>query len=195
VKQWISTCLAITISLSMAAFCWIHRGPKMGYVETSVILSEFNGAIQAKKQYEQAQKEWDSNLKRLNDSLNAEMDRMKLAYDKAPESQKKKMREDLRQRNEDLQRYTNAVRSMAEDKEKELMTPVISKVNSFLDQWGKEHSYDIILGTMTGGNILQASPEMNITSRVLKDLNEQYRDLPTDTLSKPAENTPAKVRP
>ena len=41
-----------------------------------------------------------------------------------------------------------------------------------------EHGYQLIFGTMSGGNLLRADKGLNLTSRILEDLNRQYRDLP-----------------
>lgn len=170
----------IALVLALGALLWhkMERPPKIAYVETSVVMTQFSEAITARHEFENSQKEWDGNLKRLNDSLVSAMGRMKGNYDKAPESEKKKMRDELDKRNDDYQRYIAAVKKMSQDKEQELMEPVIKKINGYLDIWGKQHGYDLIFGTMTGGNILQANTAFNVTSRVLKDMNDQYKDLP-----------------
>lgn len=170
--------LALATGLAALILHFTGKDLKVGYAETSVLMSEFSEALKARSEFEAAQKEWDANLKALNDSLMATIDRMKVEYDKAPAAGKEVLRNLLQKRNDDLQRYTNAVKKMSMDKEKELMDPVVRKLNSHLDAWGKRNGYDMILGTMTGGNILQANAEYNVTSWILKDLNETYKDLP-----------------
>lgn len=177
-RQYYLGVLSLAVSLTIAGLWFWNRPAKIAYAETSVILNQFGEAIKARKQFEESQKEWDKNLKDLNDSLMTAMERMKERYDKASSSDKDSLRIHLQRRNEDLQRYTNAVKKMSQEKEKELMDPVISKVNSFLDAWGKAHGYDLILGTMSGGNILQANSDLNVTSKVMKDINEHYKNLP-----------------
>lgn len=171
--------LALIVAVTTACFGYWKRPAKIGYAETSEILSKFNEAVDARRLYLESQKEWDRNLKILNDSLTAAMDVMKQRYDKATQTEKEHLRDNLRKRNEDLQRYTNAVKQLAQDRERALMDPVIKKVNSFLSDWGNEHGYDLIFGTMSGGNILHASKVMNVTVDVLNGINEHYRNLPT----------------
>jgi outer membrane protein len=171
-------CAAIVISIGSSVVTWMNRPPKIAYAETSVLLSQFSEAIQAKKQFEEAQKEWDKNLKQINDSLISAMNRMKAGYDKASAKEREDMQGVLSQRNSDLQRYTNAVKKMSEEKEKALMEPVIGKVNAFLDTWGKQHGYDLILGALTGGNILQANSNLNVTARIVHDINLYYGETP-----------------
>lgn len=182
------------LAAALAALGWncLKKTPKVAYAETNVILSEFSEAIQARKKFEESQGEWDKNLKTLNDSLVAAMESMKGRYDAASKEEQRKMQAELQQRNEELQRYTNAVKKLAQDREKELMEPVIKKVNSFMDLWGKEHGYDLILGTMTGGNILQAKAQLNMTPLIIKDLNFHYRGLPSGEEKKVSSPSPAK---
>ena len=174
-RNLISVAGLVLASLACGLFFFQRQSaPKIAYAETSVLLSEFSEAIKARKQFEASQIEWDANLKRLNDTLNASMARMKTDYDRAKPSGRDSMRAALQQSNEDLQRYSAAVKKLAQDKEKELMDPIIKKMNGYLSQWGKEHGYSMILGTMAGGNILQANQNLNLTSRILHDLNNEY---------------------
>jgi outer membrane protein len=177
-KQHTTGLLALVVALGAVGLHFWQRAPKIAYAETSVLLSEFSEAVKAKRQFEEAQKGWDGNLAKLNDSLTAGMDRMKRGYDQANAKTKDSLRADLQRRNEDLQRYANAVKKMSQDKEKELMDPVIKKMNGFLAQWGKGHGYDLILGTVAGGSILQANPQFNLTDRILQDMNSEYKELP-----------------
>gem|GEM_PF-2884558 len=168
--------LALLVACATAVIGIWTRPAKVGYAETSVLLTSFNEAVAARKEFEKSQKEWDKNLKTLNDSLLASMETMKKSYETAGKAGRDSMRSALKEKNDDLQRYTNAVKKLSTDREKELMEPVIKKMNSFLAVWGKAHGYDLILGTLTGGNILQANENINLTSRILADLNEEYRD-------------------
>lgn len=179
--------IALVIALVSVSLQFTRTVPKIGYAETTVLMSEFSEAIKARKEFEKSQKEWDSNLKALNDSLMSGMEKMKAQYDKASPHVKDSLRSLLQKRNDDLQRYTNAVKKLAIDKEKELMDPVVRKINSYMDLWGKEHGYTLILGTMSGGNILQADGNYNLTSKILKDLNETYKDAPAIVKDGPQE--------
>lgn len=196
-KQQISGLVALAVALGAIALHFWQRPVKIAYAETSVLISEFNEAVAARKEFEEAQKGWDANLKLLNDSLMSAMESMKQTYDKAKPPARDSMRLTLQKRNDDLQRYTSAIKKMSQDKEKDLMEPVIRKMNGFLTIWGEEHGYDLILGTLTGGNILQANSKLNVTPRILKDLNEHYRQLPSaDAKEKgrsAADTTPGKV--
>lgn len=40
----------------------IHKAPKIGYAETSILMNEFKEAIQARKTFDNAKSEWEKNL-------------------------------------------------------------------------------------------------------------------------------------
>jgi outer membrane protein len=172
---------ACALGLHMA-----NRPPKIAYAETATLMTEFSEAIKARKQFEDQSREWNGNIKTLNDSLNAAMDKLKMEYEKASPARKEELRTLLQKRNEDLQRYTNAVKKMSDEKEKELMGPVIQKMNAYMKTWGKQHGYSLILGTTNGGNILQADARLDVTAALLQELNEHYKDLPLADTAKAA---------
>ncbi|MCD6023790.1 MAG: hypothetical protein K0Q91_706 [Fibrobacteria bacterium] len=199
-KPWILPALSLAVALAALTLSWTHRGPRIAYAETSALVTEFEGSLKARKEFEALQQEWDKNLDLLNDSLLAAASRMKAGYDKAPAAERARMRADLEARNQEMQRYANAVRKMSQEKQEALMEPVLKKVNSYLDLWGREHGYDLVLGTTNGGNILQADTRLNVTRRVLDEMNAHYRDLPEATPPKKKDAdalsavTPAKAR-
>jgi outer membrane protein len=171
-----------------------HRPPKIAYAETATLMTEFSEAIKARKQFGEKSKEWDGNIKALNDSLNTAMEKLKTEYEKASPARKEELRTILQKRNEDLQRYTNAVKKMSDEKEKELMGPVIQEMNAFMKTWGNQHGYSLILGTTNGGNILQADAGLDVTAGLLRDMNDHFKDLPLAesakaTAAKPASGT------
>jgi outer membrane protein len=195
---WKPNALGLVALLAAFVAIGLHfyqKPPRVGYAETAVLMSEFSEAIKAKGEFEKAQKEWDGNLKRINDSLTSAMNLMKSNYEKSSPKDREAMGRNLSKWNEDLQRYTQAVKRLSEDKEKELMTPVVNKMNSFMKTWGEQHRYDLILGTMNGGNLLEANPGLNITSGLLRDLNAYYRDPQPASVQtgKTESQTPAKA--
>jgi outer membrane protein len=170
--------VALLVAMGAVALHFLQRAPKIGYAETSVLMAEFTEAIKAKQEFEVAQKEWDKNLKTINDSLMAAMAKMKAGYEKATPQERHVMSEGLEKWNDNLRKYTNAVKSMSQERERLLMEPVLNKLNSYLKIWGADHGYDMIFGALTGGNILQANDAFNVTTKLLIDLNLHYKDLP-----------------
>ncbi len=169
----------LSLLVALAAITLTLRNtPKIGYAETPILLSEFTEGIKARKEYEKLEKEWNANIKMLNDSLMSTMNFMKQNFEKLSKKDKEKYKILFEKRNDDYGRYTQAIKKKAQEEEQRLMAPVISKLNSYLKIWGSQNGYDMVFGTMSGGNVLQANEASNLTATILKDLNEHYKDLP-----------------
>jgi hypothetical protein len=84
------------------------------------------------------------------------------------------MEKRLQRWNEELTKYTRAVDDMTKQKENELLKPVIDRLNSYVRMWAGKHGFDIVIGTGNGGVILSAVEQVNITGRILDDLNKLY---------------------
>lgn len=196
-KQQGTGLLALLAALIAIGFHFQKRSPKIGYAETAVLMSDFSEAIEAKAEFRKFQNEWDANLKRINDSLTAAMNALKADYDKVSPKERDALERNLARWNQDLQRYTQAVKRMSEEKEKELIAPVLNKMNAFMKTWGEENGFDMIFGTASGGNILQASSALNMTKDLLRDMNAFYRRLPpaADTGSSPASVDTGSAKP
>ncbi len=152
--------------------------PKIGYVETPVLLQGFVGSEEARLQFVEAQKSWDINLKLFQDSIRAQVDLMNKSYNSMSPAQQSGARGRLDSLQDAFEEYQRRVKQLSVTKEQELMTPVLSKVNAFLKEWGDANGYTMVFGTLQGGNILYADTNANVTQAVLKDLNAKYQRLP-----------------
>jgi len=146
---------------------------KIGYVETSKLMAGFSVAQNAREEFVTKQKEWDHHYKLLQESLAEANELMKAQYDSVSKAGKAALRDTIRKRNLAVQQYSEQVKSLAVEEEKQLMTPVIVDVQDFMTMWGKQHGYSLILGTIPG-NILHADSSLNLTAQVLADLNARY---------------------
>jgi len=143
-------------------------------VDNNVLMSQFSEAIQAQKNLDALEAEWKANIKTIGDSLHSVMDSLSDRYAKANEADRKKMQDHLNHWNEEYSRYTGAVEKMRTLKQKEILTPVLEKVNGFVRNWASQHGYQILLGTGNGGVILSVAEAQNVTHEVLADLNKLY---------------------
>lgn len=174
----IPSLLGLVAGIASIVLHYVDGKPKIAYAETSIILTQFTEAAKAREKFGEYSKEWERQKKVINDSLTAAMNRIKSGYESAGKDEKAKLRADLEKWNSDLVRYSQAVSKMSEEKDKELMEPVIGKVNTYLKEWGEEKNYTFIFGTLQGGNLLQADEAHNITTKFLADLNDHYRSAP-----------------
>lgn len=82
----------------------------------------------------------------------------------------------LRAQENNVVQYNEAVTSKYKEEEDKMLQGVLNQVNSFVEKYGKEKGYDIILGTTLSGSMLYGENTMDITDEVLAELNKNYQN-------------------
>lgn len=186
--------LVVCVAATVFTVFQVKTAPKIGVVDNTALLSNYADAIAARQQLDVEKKRWQDNIHSLEDSAKAAFEVMRGSYDKSPLVKRQEMEKRLQRWNEELARYTRAVDDMTKQKENELLKPVIDRLNSYVKMWAGKHGFDIVIGTGNGGVILSAVEQVNLTGRILDDLNKLYgkpqqpaapdnvKPLPTDTI-------------
>lgn len=149
---------------------------RIAFVESGKLIENFSETIKARQSMEEEFGKWDGELGQLEDSLKSTVERLKEEKPAPGSSRAEELKSELSKRNTDLIRYREAVGQRKISLENESMEPVIRKINEFVELWARKHNYDIILGTVGGGNIVHANPDLDVTMEILDDLNEHYKN-------------------
>ncbi|RYF87208.1 MAG: OmpH family outer membrane protein, partial [Chitinophagaceae bacterium] len=62
-----------------------------------------------------------------------------------------------------------------QQRQQQLTSDVLAKINSYIQEYGKDKGFKIIFGTTTEGNILYGLDEDDLTETILTNLNSQYK--------------------
>jgi len=112
--------------------------------------------------------EWKKNIQTLEDELtklNKDMMENGIRWSKQELQEKEAI---MKQKQVDYNRYRRAIEEKANQTEMELMKPVYSDINAKIENFGKDKDYDIILGTVAGGNILYANKSKDLTDEFIE---------------------------
>ncbi|UOQ75196.1 OmpH family outer membrane protein [Hymenobacter cellulosilyticus] len=139
-------------------FVFLSTACKSGtvYINSNKIIEQYHGATGKKQAFLNQAKIWQANL----DSLTAEMQAVKGAQAAAKEQQ--------------LLQYREAIQQKAQAEEARVSQEILTEINAYIKQYGKEKGYDFILGATDNGNIVYAAEGKDITEEVLAGLNKQY---------------------
>jgi Skp family chaperone for outer membrane proteins len=170
--QTIMTVLALV--LIWLAIPFHTYGAKIGYVDTSILMSQFNETKRSRTAIDSLNKDWQGKAKALKDSLDGFMTRMGSTYNRSSTKEQGTMKSELERRNQELAQYVKASQDRIGKKEKELMEPAIKKINAFLQELAAREKYDLIFGSTGTGNILAAGTRKDLTGAVITELNRKY---------------------
>jgi outer membrane protein len=157
--------------LFLLAYLFYFRNDKIAYVESAKIMAEYKGAIRAKKDYDAKVREWQSNIDTLNNEMQNSMRKYEKELSKMSAKEQELSRQIINDKQKQLGDYQAAIQDKARQEEGKLMQGVIAEVNAFLLKYGKDHNYKMILIASQSGTIAYAREGLDITSKVIEELN------------------------
>ena len=145
----------------------------IAYVDSGKLLNGYNAMVQARAEFEKKQNLWKANI----DSLTMEVQEAMKKYEKTAalgtNKEKQLSRELIGSKQKQLYDYQNAIKQNASQEEQRLTQNVLTTVNTYLLRYGKKNGYKMIL-IAANGNIAYADPDMDITDKVVDQLNKEY---------------------
>ncbi len=175
--NWVQWAILVINLFLIGAVVWLYMegSPRIAYVQTNYLLSNYQGFKDASMAYQQKSSVWKANI----DTLASELDAMKADYE-AEKSQLSSKEDDLtkellRTRQQQLTQYREGIRQKAAQEDQAMTAKVVQEINAFLKEYGKKHNYKIIFGATDVGNIVYAEEAIDLTAEVLEALNRRYR--------------------
>lgn len=165
------------ISLALAGLLTATAAAELriGFVNSEVILQEYNAVQGAMETFNRDVEGWQQELevKRAElEDLQEELEHQSLML--SDERRQEKEMEYQRRLNEfeQLKESIWATDGLIEQRNEELLRPIISRIQTVLEQVATEEGYDLIFDA-ADSNILYGDPDFDLTDRVIEILNNQ----------------------
>ncbi|MDD5072363.1 MAG: OmpH family outer membrane protein [Candidatus Omnitrophica bacterium] len=160
--------LAFLFSLSMASVNMaLAAGDKIGYMDLGKVFDEYNKTKDLDKQLESKS----SGKQGERDKLVAEIKKMKDDLDLAKESDKAKKTSAVQEKLNKLQDFDKESRDTLRKDRDDMARVILKEIKDTIDNIGKKEGYKYIFDSRA---VLFGSDTDNLTSRILKILNDQY---------------------
>ena len=150
---------------------------KIGYIDSERIFKEYEAASEAKTSFNEEVSKYTSKA----DTMKRELQKVEEEY----EAQKPMLSEEARAAKEQEiaslhQRFTEFTQNIWGErgklvtKQKELLGPIVKKINEAVRKMAQKEGYAIILD-LAARDIIYAEPGLDISKEVIKELNKEYR--------------------
>lgn len=147
---------------------------KIGYIDSVRILADYKGVEDAKRAFDDEVKQWEDEevaRRATIDSLTVEFKSQNLML---TEATRKEREATIRQKKTEYEQFVRSIwgqEGKVVQKNAELMKPIIDKVNVILERLGAEENFTVIFDA-AGGGIVYASPGIDLTDKVVAELNK-----------------------
>ena len=190
-----ATKLALVISAASAAPAFAQGAPKIAYVDSKVILSRAPGRQQAEDTFNKEMEASRSQVQKMGDSLQT----MIADYQKVQSTLAANIREQreaaIRKKQEDYQSRAGALDQQMQQRQMELVKPIMDQIRKVLDDIRQEDGYAFILDAGSdAGVIVAADRNLDITEKVISRLKPVTAAAPGATAKPDSAKTPLGPR-
>src|SRR3989338_2010053 len=167
------TALVAVVTLAMTIVNYVDT-PSVAVVDFKRLVNEYQGMLEATQEYEDKMVQWNH----MNDSLSNEI-KMALEDYYADSAYLSKNELALVEgkivamRNKYVE-FTQGLEANAQLEDQKMTSEVVAQVLSFVDKYGAENGYDVILGRNEGNDVLYKSTKLDITNELIAALNYNY---------------------
>lgn len=150
---------------------------KIAYVNSDSLLTNYAYYKKLKGQLEQkagaAERDMEGRLRKLeNDVMSA---RQKAESGGMSQQQMMETEQNLMRRQQEIGQYRDKETERLMNEERKMTEQLNKSIKEYLRRYSQQHGYDYILGYSNTGGVLYANERNDITSDVLRGLNEEYK--------------------
>lgn len=163
-------CMAVAVLALIQPF----TSKKIAFVRSGEIIYKYAGMKDAQQVFQEKVKAWQANIDTLQSEFHYAANVFSATGSSLPTIEQQQQQEHLRRQEENIAQYRHAIEMKSQEEEKTMTQGVLNQINSFITEYGKEHGYDVILGTTMSGSVLYGNETLDITDDVLQELNRSY---------------------
>jgi outer membrane protein len=145
-------------------------GQKFAYVNSQAVLANAPGRAEAEAAFEKEMVGIRSQLQKLQDSLNTMSEAFAKEEVSLSPAAKEARLKTLREKEERWGQQAQRLQAQAQDRQEELMAPIMENLRKVLDDVRMEGGYAFIFDVAAGSVIVSADKNLDVTERVLSRL-------------------------
>lgn len=149
---------------------------KLVFIDTNLLLQEYQGLHDARIEYEKQAKKWQENVDSLVTEWQKELEEYEKRISKLSKQEKQLQEEILNNKREKILKYKEAINQKSVEEEQKIRTNLVNEVNELLFVYGREKNYDIVFGANGSGNIIYAKKVKDKTQEALAYVQKKYKE-------------------
>ena len=153
-----------------------QTGPKIGYINSELIMEQAPGAAAAQTQFNQELQVYEAEIERSRARIDTLVQRYEQQQLTLSPDVRQRREEEIMERQRELQTRGQQLEQLMSQRQQELVQPVMDLINQVIDAIRSEGDYALIFD-VSAGSIIAADPSLDLTEEVIRRLRAQ--DLPS----------------
>jgi outer membrane protein len=168
--------LVAVLAVAGADQAWA-QAPKLGIINSQALLAQAPGTPAAMAAFEQSMQGYQQEITRLQTELQAMQDSLDRQGATLTAAVRQQRTEAIQEKYVAFQMRQQELQQTAEQREGELVGPIIQQIETIVEQVRAEGGYSIIFDVASGPSIFAVDPALDVTQQVL----EKLRSAPVPT--------------
>ncbi len=147
------------------------------YVNTDTLLNNYEYYKEVVKEFENKRFALENDLQKRSQSFQNEvaMFQKRAQAGGMSEEQAKTTQMQLQQKEQEIMMFRDNAAGNLQTEQAKKTDQLLSNIQDYLKKYNKSDKYDMVIGYSKGGGVLYAKEDLDITTEVLKGLNEEYK--------------------
>lgn len=171
------------------------QSQKNGYIRSSVLLDQAPGRVEAQAQFEKETAPYGDQIKRMRDSLTAMIDTYQKAQATLSATARDARGRDIQAKEAEYQRRTTDLQQKAQQREGELVQPILDRVKAAIEEVRVEGGYSFVFNSDQGSSLVAMDKNLDLTDRVLTKLRASTAGAPRPAVGAPTAAPSGVTRP
>jgi outer membrane protein len=148
------------------------------YINMDSLLNGYDLYNELKTQLMQEQNQAEANFNSKTKAYQRKAMEFQQKYEKhlVTQSQAEQMQQQLSGEQQNLMQVKDQLESQLMEKQQNMNKQIFDKIYEYLEKYNKTKKYKLILGNTMRTNILEGDKNLDITTPILKGLNEEYQN-------------------
>jgi outer membrane protein len=145
--------------------------PKIAYINSQVILEQAPGRADVEAQFDKEIEGYRKQIKQMDDSLNVLLAAYQKAESTLSPAVKQSRQKEITTKREEYEKRAAVLQMQAQQRQRELVGPVMQQINQIIDMIRREESYSMIFDAGSqSGVLVAADTTLDITKKVIARL-------------------------
>ena len=156
----------LVIALLCAFPVLMFAQDKLGHVNSQEVLMAMPERVTIENTLDELQTQWESELVKMREEYYAKIKEFQDKQATMPESIKQARQSEIVELEQRITTFTQTAGADLQQKQQELLTPVIEKIRKAINEVGAENNYTYIFDLSTQSIVYQSSKSNDITAQV-----------------------------
>ena len=152
----------------------LNKDLKVAYINSDSLLNNYEFFKEMENKLEEKRKKLEAEFQNRAQGLQSEINNFQQSAGNMTISQARAVEEDLLKKQQNLRQYQDQLTQQLLNEEAEINERLYNKVSEYLKEYGSRNNLELVLTYQKGSGVLYANDSLNITTEVVKGLNELY---------------------